>query len=188
VQIKRLSLIAVAVLAFTGCGGNGDAGGQQPAPDVTGGTPANQGTARGAGVEFDIHACNLVTQEELQQVLGDLLRNPPVPNESLDPDSRVARCWWNQGLLFEPPIIITVWQFDPDDQAFIKLTFRQDVVHEVAGLGDDAYVNSLDQLDVLVGTYSVRIDVPGTTANPGPARRLAELLIARLPRWLAHPQ
>ncbi|MEX0683295.1 MAG: hypothetical protein WD904_08195 [Dehalococcoidia bacterium] len=188
-----LGLLAVAALLLAACGGGdddddaGDDGGatatETGATDDSGddgGDASGDGSGDDGGDDSgsDFDACTLLTQDEVERVIGPADEGL---NQNFDP---IFSCLWSAdagGMDY-----LSVGVFAGSDQelgAFFELTEDGE---EIQGLGEGAqFSESFGTLEVLVDGYYVTVNVSMFEREPDEVRDittgLAERVLGRLP-------
>lgn len=166
-----MALALVTVLAAAGCGDDGEAS------STTTAAPADTTPV------FDREACDLLSDEQVAEVLGDGVTKESTPGDASI--SQPAACTWSgpdASIDFTDPQPTGITVFLGDRQIYDNtqvLAEEDDTYEELDGVGDEAYAGGAEG-GVLVGEVGVTVTPIGTDANDPATHDLIVDLLGQL--------
>jgi hypothetical protein len=183
VQRMRLggwvAVLAAVTLLSAGCGDDSD-NGDAPAGGVTTNETTADTEAADATDVFDRDACELLTDDQVAEVLGDGVTKEASPGDATI--AQPATCTWSgpdATVDFADPQPTAITVFLGDRQIYDNtqiLAENGETYEELDGVGDEAYAGDAEG-GVLVGEAGITVTPIGTDANdPATHDLVVELL------------
>jgi hypothetical protein len=182
------TIAVLLALTLTACGAAGDTvETDAPAPTAGDGAATGQPDATAppsvtdSQPSADIDACALVTQDEVESIVG-MAVGAPEPEDAPPP---FFGCRYEDDEIL-PVVTVGIIASESTDDAVSLFEFGADQYPAVEGLGDRAYRSQpIDEITVLAGRYELSVGLYFVSEDDDAefemAREIAELVLSRLP-------
>ncbi len=173
-----IAVLATALSVATACGGEDEDEGDDGEP-VAMETDSPEGETPGRGEVSGVDPCELLSADEVEDVLGG-----PVGEPTLDDSAYplVSCSFATEDAAYSVDVMLYSGEREEVEALF---EYNREEFEEVEGVGEAAYwaAEPFSQIEVLQGNYEVAISVyaPGEESHLEAAKDLAKKALDRLP-------